>query len=370
MQLLIALSSLGMVVATAVALLTVRSARLHGRLSADDDLSGPQKFHKLPVPRVGGVAILLGFVLASAGWLTQRPQDFTFLATLIACSLPAFAGGLIEDLTKRVSPGKRMLALLGSALLAALLLGAVIERTDIPLLDPIASTGVGAVVLALFVVAGVTNSINIIDGFNGLASMCSMIMLACLAIVAFTVGDALIGVIALFLMAATMGLFLLNYPFGLIFLGDGGAYLLGFLLAELGILLIGRNSQISPLFPLVLCAYPVVETVFSMYRRKVLRGRPMDAPDGVHLHSLIYRRLIRWAVGTQNARELVRRNSLTAPYLWVACALAAVPAVVWWDNSAALALVLLVYVLVYVTLYWRIVRFRTPRWLVRRHLTA
>ena len=140
MPLLIALSSLGLVVATVVALLTVRSARLHGRLSADDDLSGPQKFHKLPVPRVGGVAIWLGFVVACTGWLAKRPQDFGFVATLIACSLPAFAGGLIEDLTKRVSPGKRMLALLGSALLAALQLGAVIERTDIPLLDPVAST--------------------------------------------------------------------------------------------------------------------------------------------------------------------------------------------------------------------------------------
>jgi UDP-N-acetylmuramyl pentapeptide phosphotransferase/UDP-N-acetylglucosamine-1-phosphate transferase len=224
------------------------------------------------------------------------------------------------------------------------------------------------VLLALFVVAGLTNAINIIDGFNGLASMCCMIMFAGLAIVAFQVGDIWIGAAALLMASATLGLFVLNYPLGLIFLGDGGAYFLGFVLAELGILLLARNPGVSPLFPLLLCAYPVVETLFSMYRRKVLRGRPIDAPDGVHLHSLIYRRLVRWAVGSRDARALVRRNSLTAPYLWVACALSAVPAVLWWDDSLMLSLLILGYVLIYVSLYWRIVRFRTPRWLVRgRH---
>lgn len=366
MPLLIASAALALLVATLVALLTVRSARLHAWWSADSDLSGPQKFHARPVPRIGGVAVWAGFSVAALGWAWTHPDHRLFVGLLHLCALPAFVGGLWEDLTKRVSPAQRMLALLLGALLASLWLGATVTRTDIPLLDPLAGTGAGAVFLALFVVAGVTNSINIIDGFNGLASMCSVIMLAGLGLVAFTVGDPVIAVCALLMIAATLGLFLLNYPFGLIFLGDGGAYFLGFMLAELGILLVARQPDVSPLFPLVLCAYPVVETVFSMYRRKVLRGRPMDKPDGVHLHSLIYRRLIRWAVGSQDARELTRRNSLTAPYLWVACAIPAVPAVIWWDDSGALSLVLLGYVLLYVSLYWRIVRFRTPRWMVRR----
>ncbi len=370
MPLLVACLSLGLLTSMLVGLLTVRSSRLHAGLSADHDLSGPQKFHRRPVPRVGGVAISLGFSAAALSWFFIQPEQGRFIGALWLCSLPAFLGGLWEDLTKRVSPGQRMMALLAAALLASLWLGGTIDRTDIFLLDPLAQTLFGAVLLALFVVAGVTNSINIIDGFNGLASMCTMIMLAGLAIVAWTVGDSTIAVAALLLIAATLGLFMLNYPLGLIFLGDGGAYFLGFMLAELGILLIARNPGVSPLFPLVLCAYPVVETVFSMYRRKVLRGQPMDAPDGVHLHSLIYRRLIRWAMGSEDARELVRRNSLTAPYLWVACALAVVPAVIWWNHSAMLAVFLLLFVVTYVALYWRIVRFRTPRWLVRRHLTT
>nr|WP_138858299.1 glycosyltransferase [Inhella inkyongensis] len=356
----------GLLTAALVALLIVRSARIHAWWSADSDLSGPQKFHARPVPRVGGVALCVGFTLAIVWWALRHPEHSGFVGTLYLCALPAFIAGLWEDLTKSVSPLQRMLALLLGALLAAIWLGARITRTDIPLLDPLTASTGGAVFLALFVVAGVTNSINIIDGFNGLASMCCVIMLSGLGLVAFVVGDSVIAICSLLMVAATLGLFLVNFPLGLIFLGDGGAYFLGFMLAELGILLVASQPEVSPLFPLVLCAYPIVETVFSMYRRKVLRGRPMDKPDGVHLHSLIYRRLIRWAVGSRDARELVRRNSLTAPYLWVACALAAVPAVIWWNSSRALSIVLLVYVLTYVSLYWRIVRFRTPRWLVRR----
>lgn len=367
---LLAAASVGLVLAVLLGLVIVRSARLHAWWSADHDFDGPQKFHARPVPRVGGLAICVGFVVASLVWAWARPEHRLMFATLILVSLPAFLGGLLEDLTKRVSPGQRMAALLLAAALAATLMDATITRTDIPGIDWFAGTALGSVLLALFVAAGLTNAVNIIDGFNGLASMCCMIMFAGLALVAFQVGDSWIGACALLLLAATLGLFVLNYPLGLIFLGDGGAYFLGFMLAELGILLLARNEAVSPLFPLLLCAYPVVETLFSMYRRKVLRGRPMDAPDGVHLHSLIYRRLVRWAVGSRDARELVRRNSLTAPYLWVACSLSVVPAVIWWDNSTALSLLLLGYVGVYVTLYWRIVRFRTPRWLVRRSQQA
>ncbi|MFO1252568.1 MAG: glycosyltransferase [Inhella sp.] len=93
-----------------------------------------------------------------------------------------------EDLTKRISPRRRMALLAVGALAAAWGLEATIIRTDIPGLDWVAAWPAGAVLLALFVVLGVSNAINIIDGFNGLASMCSVIMLAGLGAVALQVG--------------------------------------------------------------------------------------------------------------------------------------------------------------------------------------
>ena len=358
--------ALSFAVALIATLLIVRSARLHAGMSADNDLSGPQKFHARPVPRIGGVGIFAGVCVSALFLAFKRPEFRLEIAFLLVCSLPAFASGLIEDFTKRVSPLRRLLATCLAAAMGVWLLGADIDHTSIPGLDVVAATTVGAFLLAVLVVTGVSNAINIIDGFNGLASMCCVLMLAGVAAVAMMVGDELIAAIALLVLAATLGFFVWNYPMGLVFLGDGGAYFLGFMLAELNILLIDRNRSVSPLFPLLLCAYPVVETVFSMYRRKVVRGRPMGMPDGVHLHSLVYRRLMRWAIGSQDARILTRRNSMTAPYLWVVCSAAAIPAVIWWDDTAMLAVLLGLFFAAYLGMYWMIVRFKTPRWLVLR----
>ncbi len=353
-------------VAAGLTLLVIHSARSHGHFSADSDLSGPQKFHASPVPRIGGVGMFAGLAASVALAWAMRHADWRLGATLLLCGLPAFLAGLIEDLTKKVSPGKRLLATAVSAGLGIWLLGATITRTDVPGLDWIVSTWLGAALATILTVAGVANSVNIIDGFNGLSSMCVSLMLLVFAYVAYQVGDTTLALWALAGLGAAMGFFVWNFPAGLIFLGDGGAYFLGFYLAEIGILLIARNPQVSPLFPLMVCVYPVFETLFSIYRRRFIRATPPGLPDGIHLHSLIYRRLMRWAIGARDARAITRRNSLTAPYLWMLCISSLVPALLFWDSSAMLGACMLLFGLTYVALYWRIVRFSTPRWLVVR----
>ena len=346
-----------------VTLLVVHSAKTHGHLSMDLDTSGPQKFHAHPVPRIGGVGIVVALVGATLFTLWSSPAISPSAILLLICGVPAFAAGLIEDLTKRVSPAKRLLATAVSAALAAALLDAVIRRTDIPGVDGIVAFAAGGVIVTIFVVAGIANSVNIIDGFNGLASMCVVLMLISLAYVGIQVGDEVVTTLALAGVGAVLGFFIWNFPAGLIFLGDGGAYFLGFYVAEVAILLLVRNPSVSPLFPLLVCIYPVFETLFSIYRRRFLRQVPPSMPDGIHLHSLIYRRMLSWAVGNRSAKALTRRNSMTSPYLWLLCMLSIVPAVLWWNNSAMMALFLVLFGLSYIALYWRIVRFKSPRWL-------
>jgi len=243
---------------------------------------------------------------------------------------------------------------------------ASLGRTGIWGFDWIASFAVGAACLAIFAAAGIANAINIIDGFNGLASMCVVMILMATAYVANQVGDDTVATLAIMGAGAVLGFFFWNFPGGLIFLGDGGAYFLGFYAAELGILLIARNPSVSPLCPLLMCIYPVFETVFSMYRRKILRGGAMGLADGVHLHSLIYRRILRWAVGRHDAKLLTRRNSMTAPYLWLVCGMGIAPSLLWWDNSAILGAFIILFGIGYVALYASILRFKVPRWLVSR----
>jgi UDP-N-acetylmuramyl pentapeptide phosphotransferase/UDP-N-acetylglucosamine-1-phosphate transferase len=343
--------------------LVVRFASAHG---ADTDMSGPQKFHSRPVPRIGGVGIVAGVGVVAA-LLFLLPQYRTLLGLgLMACAIPAFAAGLAEDLTKSQSPRRRLFFTAVSAGVAAWALGAVVDRTDIPGVDWLVSFPMAAYLITVFAVAGVANAVNIIDGFNGLSSMCVVMMLCGIAYVAFQANDPVIGVCALAGLGAVLGFFVWNFPAGLIFLGDGGAYFLGFYVAELSILLVHRNPMVSPLCPLLMCIYPIFETVFSIYRKKYLRGISPGVPDGIHLHMLVYKRLMRWSLGVRTAKTMTRRNSLTSPYLWILCMLAVIPSMLFWNRSSVLGGFILLFAATYVLLYRSIVRFRTPSWLVVR----
>jgi UDP-N-acetylmuramyl pentapeptide phosphotransferase/UDP-N-acetylglucosamine-1-phosphate transferase len=357
------LSFLTSLVAT---LLVVRSTEKHAHRWADHDLSGPQKFHSAPVPRIGGVSIFLALLACAALAQWSGLAEAEALWLLLFCSLPAFVSGLAEDLTKTQSPRRRLFFTAVSAGLAVWLLDAVVRHTAIPGVDSLIVFAPFAVALTVFVVTGVANAVNIIDGFNGLASMCVLMMMLAIAYVAFQVGDTLVFTAALMCTGAVLGFFVWNFPAGLIFLGDGGAYLLGFVLAELAVLLLGRNPDVSPIFTLLLCAYPIFETIFTIYRRKFVRGVATGAPDGIHLHTLIHRRLVRgWGANTPERRQ-TQRNSLTSPYLWLLCLLSVIPAVLWWSDTAVLTVFLFLFMALYVLLYASIVRFKTPRWLVFR----
>ena len=96
-------------------------------------------------------------------------------------------------------------------------------------------------------------------------------------------------------------------------------------------------------------------------------------PDGIHLHSLLHRRVVRTSAASEVSDEPVKqprqvaRNAMTSPYLWALCLSSVVPSVIWWNNTAMLSLFLFIFMVGYVLLYWSIVRFKTPRWLrVRR----
>jgi len=358
--------ALGFLISLVVTLGIVRYAHTHGRLATDTDLHGVQKFHARPVPRIGGVGILLGLIGGAAQLHVPYPAVSHGILLLAACGLPAFGAGLLEDLTRRVSPRARLAATMAAALLAYWLIDAAITRISVPLFDFLLAYPLISATVTVLAVAGMANAVNIIDGFNGLAAMVSFMMFTSLAYVAFQVHDPIVLSGSLIMMGTIMGFFLWNFPAGLIFLGDGGAYFVGFMLAELAILLVMRNRDVSAWYPLLLFIYPIFEVCFSIYRKRFIRKMSPGIPDGVHLHMLVYKRLMRWVVGSHAAHELTRRNSLTSPYLWLLCLVGVIPATLFWRHTVHLFCFVVVFVFTYVWLYMRIVRFRAPRWLVFR----
>jgi len=192
------------------------------------DIDKPQRIHFNNTPRCGGLGIFLGtLVLIMFNNLGSK---------LLIASIPAFLIGFCEDLKSNLLPKFRLPIIGLSAILGILLYDAVV--TDLGYLT---LPYFIAILFTIFAVTGVTNAINIIDGFNGLASGISMIALICFGYVTYSVNDYELLNIILVIIFATLGFFVLNFPKGKIFLGDGGAYFLGFILAGISILLVNRH---------------------------------------------------------------------------------------------------------------------------------
>jgi UDP-N-acetylmuramyl pentapeptide phosphotransferase/UDP-N-acetylglucosamine-1-phosphate transferase len=340
----------------------IKTQIFHGKFSLDEDLKGPQKFHKNIVPRIGGAGILLGLTGAFIFQYLYTAANSDGLVLLL-CTTPVFFIGFSEDLTKKISVRKRLIITAIGALLASLFMGAKITRLDIPGIDLLFLYPLIAIIFTVFAISGLVNAYNIIDGFNGLSSMVGMITLLGLGYIGLKVNDPFIAHSSFVMIAAILGFFIWNYPRGLIFLGDCGAYLIGFWIATLSVLIVCRNDMISPWFPVLLNAYPIWETIFSMYRRKFHLNKSLGLPDGAHFHSLLFRRVLNKSRIT-NEKDWFSANSKTSPYLWIMCSSAIIPAILFWNSTILLIIFLVIYINIYSWIYKRLVRLKTPKFLV------
>lgn len=208
--------------------------------------------------------------------------------------------------TKRVGPRWRLLAALISGGLFVTMGNVLMPLAD-PLLPEAAPAWVqfsvfvvGAIGIAV-ALAGTTNAINIIDGFHGLATGSLIIMSITIASLAAAAGDPALAQVAIMFAATMAGFLVVNFPYGHLFLGDGGAYGAGFTIGALALLLAAR-TDVSAFVSILILALPVYETLFSIFRR-AKRGRSPTQPDRVHLHALVSRSLAR-----RLARQRVQKD--------------------------------------------------------------
>ncbi|UUZ63752.1 glycosyltransferase [Polaromonas sp. P1-6] len=337
-------------VALLAAVLLVATQHWHGHLSMDSTF-GVQKVHTHPTPRVGGIAIVAGVL---AGYVLADPSRQSLLGPLLLAGTPAFVFGLVEDLTKQVSVRTRLLATMACGVLGWAITGHSITDANLLGLDWLLGFTVVSVVFTAFAVGGVANAINIIDGFNGLATGTVIVVLTSFGFMATALGDVDLALTSLILAGAVLGFGLVNWPLGRIFLGDGGAYFVGFALAWLAVLMLARHPEVSAWAPMLVCGYPILEVFFSIARRRRRGSSPGDA-DRLHLHSLVKRRVVRALL--PRASSLVR-NSFTGALMWVAAMLPAVIAVSWPTRTSALMLGFTVCALVYSVVYARLTQFR------------
>ncbi|UXY15557.1 glycosyltransferase [Chitiniphilus purpureus] len=349
-----------------VCLLLVRFSHKHDHLTADDKFTETQKFHDTPVPRVGGLALFSALLAVQPFLLLFEDRALAHASAFaLLAATPIFLGGLLEDILKIGLVKTRLVAMVIGVTVMVALLNWRVVRIDLPWIDAYFSIYAISVAVTLVAVVGVINAMNLIDGYNGLACAVGMIILASLAYIGLKVGDRQVSVMAVALLGACAGFMFWNWPRGLIFLGDGGAYTIGFGVAGLAIALVIRNPAVSAWYALVLMLYPIFETIFTINRRLHRKDHP-GLPDAAHLHQLVYKRMMRWAVGSARSADRKMRNSMTSPYLWLFSSLSVIPASIWWNNQIALQWSALIFVMGYLWLYRSITRFKTPKWLIYR----
>jgi len=237
----------------------------------------PQNFHINSTPRAGGIGILMGLLL-----IILLPLGFKFLLSIFL----AFISGIFEDFHNSLSPKLRLFFQFLAALSAVFLTDTVVTYLGLGITMPYWM----GMLFSIFAIVGMMNAINIIDGFNGLASGIILLILISFALVGYQQQDVNILSIIYITIGTTFGFWILNFPKGKIFLGDGGAYLLGFIIAIIGIYLASNYEDVSPWYIIAIFIYPVWEVIFSILRKLYIGLSPFS-PDAYHFHMLVYRQI-------------------------------------------------------------------------------
>jgi UDP-N-acetylmuramyl pentapeptide phosphotransferase/UDP-N-acetylglucosamine-1-phosphate transferase len=332
-------------ISAAVMVLIVLTQRWHG-LWSYDSTKGVQKTHQGKVPRIGGIALFIAIWL-TVTQLNSASQEI--LNTVLILTAIAFSFGLLEDLTKKVSVAIRLWATLLPGVFAYFLTGYSLNYFGIAPIDWILQWTVLSVLFTAFAVCGITHAINMIDGYNGLAGWSAVWILLGLFAMSTACSDRELALISLVFVGATAGFLLLNWPWGKVFLGDGGTYFLGSSIACLCVLLVLRNPTVSPFACLVLCSYPVIEALYSIWRR-VKNKKCSGKPDRLHLHQLIGEKLIYPALGKSQSSSA--KSGATGFAISLFCVPTAVMTYALYDEQNTLIILFCALSFGYILLYY------------------
>jgi len=342
-------------VSAAVTWLLILTESVHLQFTGDPNLGSPQKVHDVVVPRVGGIAVILGMIAGSWLLIVEDSTSSTKLQWTGVALLPIVLAGLWEDLTKNVSTRGRLLASFISAAIIFFALELQLPKTGWEWFDTTASLIPGVTLfLILFFVGSAAHASNLIDGLNGLSGGFGLLCYGILAWISHQVDAHLLLSINVIMIGSLLGFIVFNYPKGRIFLGDSGAYLLGFVSSIQMLLLIKQNDEILIWTILFILAYPLIETAYTIYRRLFFQNKSIGQPDAQHLHAMLYRYLLLnnfYKVDLKTIRFKQKINSLTSLVILAVVALWMLIAVFWWRNSLIMVVATILFVFFYIGVY-------------------
>ncbi|MEI6800020.1 MAG: MraY family glycosyltransferase [Pseudomonadota bacterium] len=305
-------------------------------------LNSVQSTHLHPTPRLGGVAIMAGFIaLATVG----LPNTAVLVTVSIA---PIFIVGLLEDLGVPMSPRRRLASVAVSCLIEIVLRGVWMQRYDLLGFDELVAQAAFGIPVTLLLVGGISHAFNLIDGLNGLASGVAALAACALGTIAMFAGDVTLATTGYMFGTVIAGFMPVNFPFGKLFLGDAGAYCVGYILAWIGIALVMRNPDVSAWSVFLVFLWPVAETFWAIFRRKI-KGLSVTAADRMHMHHVVMRGLEIAVLGPN--RRTIANPLATMLLLPLAAAPVTAGVLLWREPLAGFAAsvgFLMIYILTYV----------------------
>lgn len=255
------------------------------------DKPGTRKIHKDPIPRLGGIAIFLGCFLSLLSIDLLRPGFFSQLPVqwkgLLAGGGVIFLVGLLDDLYD-LRPKVKLLGQIIAASVA-FALGVKIVLITNPLGGMLLFPEWLSFILTVGWLVAITNTVNLIDGLDGLAAGVSTIAGVTLFMIAFERGQDLSAITAIGLVGATLGFLRYNFNPARIFMGDCGSLFLGFMLGALSITgAMKVAATVSVFLPILILGIPIFDTAFAIIRRLITR-KPIFQADKGHLHHRLLR---------------------------------------------------------------------------------
>jgi UDP-N-acetylmuramyl pentapeptide phosphotransferase/UDP-N-acetylglucosamine-1-phosphate transferase len=302
-----------------------------------------QRIHLNETPRLGGLIFILS--LTSFVAFSNTNESIQLFKIILICLIPIIVIGIKEDLFHNVEPAIRLLALFFVGwLFSAQFTGPLPVLTDIPLIGKLFLLQGGISIFYILSMVAVANGMNLIDGVNGLCVAVSLSILSALLFLSYKTSDIVMLSLIFSVILLIIPFMLMNYPYGLIFLGDLGAYSLGLIISMLTIILFGRHPEISPWGAVLIFIYPVTEVIFSILRR-IIKNASIYHPDKLHLHLKLFHFFRLQPVHKKIA------NALVTPVLSVLWLFPLI-AITWTYQKAiftciAIILFIMLYVLIY-----------------------
>ena len=242
------------------------------------DRPNARKVHTHVIPRLGGLAIYIGFMAAV---LFCVPLQHELVGMLLGCTA-IVAVGIWDDICNIPAKGKLVGQILAACIPVAF--GIQIEWLTNPFGDIIVLPEIIAIPVTIFWIIGFTNTVNLIDGLDGLAAGVAFIASISMFLLAYNLNQFLPALVIVSMAGAALGFLQYNFNPAKIFMGDTGSMLLGYTLSVAAVLgLVKTAATVALVVPIIALGRPILDTTFAIIRRK-MSGVPIFQPDKGHLH--------------------------------------------------------------------------------------